>query len=279
LFVTIHPWPWTHLCTSMVATEERLHRHIHDLSLRTRDSWLISFVTIYSWLLTHLCTFKVSTKQRLPTAVGTHMTYHWWYMTHDSWLMTHDSWLMTHDSWPMTHDSWLMTHDSWLIAFAIVYAGQGSKRASCPTTWGHVAGRVKGTGKHYSCIYLFDMTHSYVWHDSFICVTWLIHMCDMTHSLVRLMWSIHTCDMTHSFICVTWLMHSFVWWLDPIIRVTWLIHMCDMIDLYVWHVSFIHLFIRSINTCDMTHSFICVTWLIHMCDMTRPYWRRSHEYR
>jgi len=29
-----------------------------------------------------------------------------------------------------------------------------------------------------------DMTHSYVWHDSFIRVTWLIHMCDMTHSYV-----------------------------------------------------------------------------------------------
>jgi len=28
------------------------------------------------------------------------------------------------------------------------------------------------------------MTHSYVWHDSFICVTWLIHMCDVTHSYV-----------------------------------------------------------------------------------------------
>jgi len=41
-----------------------------------------------------------------------------------------------------------------------------------------------------------DMTHSYVWHDSFICVTWLIHMCDMTHSYV---WH-------DSFICVTWLM-------------------------------------------------------------------------
>ena len=25
-----------------------------------------------------------------------------------------------------------------------------------------------------------DMTHSYVWYDSFICVIWLIHMCDMT---------------------------------------------------------------------------------------------------
>jgi len=26
------------------------------------------------------------------------------------------------------------------------------------------------------------MTLPCVWHDSFICVTWLIHMCDMTHS-------------------------------------------------------------------------------------------------
>jgi len=33
-------------------------------------------------------------------------------------------------------------------------------------------------------IRMCDMTHSYVWRDSFICVTWLIHMCDMTHSYV-----------------------------------------------------------------------------------------------
>jgi len=32
--------------------------------------------------------------------------------------------------------------------------------------------------------FIRDMTHSYVWHDSFICVTWLIHMYDMTHSYV-----------------------------------------------------------------------------------------------
>jgi len=44
------------------------------------------------------------------------------------------------------------------------------------------------------------MTHSYVWHDSFICVTWLIHMCDMTHSYV---WH-------DSFICVTWLIHDYI---------------------------------------------------------------------
>jgi len=56
-----------------------------------------------------------------------------------------------------------------------------------------------------------DMTHEYVWHDSWICVKWLIHMCDMTHSYV--------CH--DSFICVTWL-----------------IHMCDMTHSHVWHVSF-----------------------------------------
>jgi len=31
-------------------------------------------------------------------------------------------------------------------------------------------------------IHMCDMTHSSVWHDSFICVTWLIYMGDMTHS-------------------------------------------------------------------------------------------------
>jgi len=35
-------------------------------------------------------------------------------------------------------------------------------------------------------VHICDMTHSYVWHDSFICVTWLIHLCDVTHSYARL---------------------------------------------------------------------------------------------
>ena len=46
--------------------------------------------------------------------------------------------------------------------------------------------------------FIRDMTHSrepaggspvatcfHIWHDSFICVKWLIHVCDMTHSCVR----------------------------------------------------------------------------------------------
>jgi len=81
-----------------------------------------------------------------------------------------------------------------------------------------------------SCHILMHWTHSFVWRDSFICdmthwhewhdlcVTWLIHMCDMTHSFV---WrDSFICDMTH------W--HE---WHD--LCVTWLIHLCDVTHSYV----------------------------------------------
>jgi len=127
--------------------------------------------------------------------------------------------------------------------------------------------------------YVCDMTHSCVWHDSFICVTWLIHMCDMTNSYV--------CDMTHS--CVWSVSCSFVWhdsfgarhlekvvvrvtwltyvWHDSIICVRWLIHVCDMTHPCVWHDVFICV-TWLIHMCDMTHSY-CVTWPIYICDMAR----------
>jgi len=55
-------------------------------------------------------------------------------------------------------------------------------------------------------IHMCDMTHWYVWHDSFICVT-------------RLTWLICV-DMSD--VSITCRMH------DSFTRVTWLIHMCDM---------------------------------------------------
>jgi len=36
----------------------------------------------------------------------------------------------------------------------------------------------------YFLIHMCDMAHSYAWHDLFICVTWLIHRREMTHSYV-----------------------------------------------------------------------------------------------
>jgi len=71
--------------------------------------------------------------------------------------------------------------------------------------------------RHDSFVCICDMTYSYLpttvgclIHGSFIYVTWLVHMCDMTHS-----WLTRTCDMTHS----------------------WRILMCDMTDSYLWHDS------------------------------------------
>jgi len=120
-------------------------------------------------------------------------------------------------------------------------------------------------------IHMRDMTHPYVWHDSFIYVTWLTHMCDMTHSYVR----------HDAFICVTWLIlvrdktHRYVW-RDAFIGVTWLIHRNDMTRSYVWHDAF-----TIIYMCNLTHSYVwcdsfismtwlihMVTWLIHKCDVT-----------
>jgi len=138
---------------------------------------------------------------------------------------------------------------------------------------------------------LCDMTHSYMWHDSFTYVTRLIDMwrdwfiCDMTYSHV---WYdacchchtacvaslIHIREMTHShmrhdsFICditdsyVTWLVicemtYSRVWF-DACCHchtacVTWPIQISDMIRSHTWHNSFI---------CDITD--LHVTRRIHV---------------
>jgi len=113
------------------------------------------------------------------------------------------------------------------------------------------------------------MTHSYVWHDSFICVTWLIicarrrvHMCHITHSYV---WHdscicvndsiIHMCDMTPSYV-----------WHDSCVCVNdSIIHMCDMTQSYVWHDSCICVNDSIMHMCGYD-SFRCVAWLMHMCE-------------
>jgi len=75
-------------------------------------------------------------------------------------------------------------------------------------------------------IHMFDMTHSYVSRDSFIYLTWLIYTCHVTHSYVR----------HESFICVKWLIQWSYRDLEPshtawfvryelFISVTWLIQL------------------------------------------------------
>jgi len=52
-----------------------------------------------------------------------------------------------------------------------------------------------------SLIHMCDMTHSYVWHDSFTCVTWLILIGYQNQSCHTCEWNGHTCE----WVCVTWL--------------------------------------------------------------------------
>ena len=80
-----------------------------------------------------------------------------------------------------------------------------------------------------------------VWHDSFICETWPIHMCDIHDSFIRATWLDHR-------------NHSWTWGSDAsescvACRVTRRTHMCDVTDSYVWH-----------------DSLICVTGRTHLRD-------------
>jgi len=83
-------------------------------------------------------------------------------------------------------------------------------------------------------------THLYACHDSFVCVTWLIHIRAMTHShlwydsFTWVPWLIYIHHMTHSYV-----------WHDSFICVPWLIHICDMTHLHAHH-----------------DTSVCGTWLL-----------------
>jgi len=49
----------------------------------------------------------------------------------------------------------------------------------------------------------------YVWHDSFICVTWLMHMCDMSHLFV-LHTHMHACTLAHTYTHTNSLSHTHI---------------------------------------------------------------------
>jgi len=161
------------------------------------------------------------------------------------------AWVMSH-MW-MSHDSYFLLHD-WARA--------------------HLRHAVYDS-------FMCDMSRSQVWHDScacsllisgirvydsLICVTCLVHKCDMTH--------VHVFDMTRSCvghdspICI-WHTSTYHGWALGSSQA----YVC-MTQSYVWHTSFLCV-TRLMHTCDTPHSsvwhdsFISETWLMHMCNMTR----------
>jgi len=147
------------------------------------------------------------------------------------------------------------------------------------------------------------MTHLYVWHDTFIRVTWLFHACATWliapvryDSYTSVIWLIQyylllTLDRRKYHVCL--LSQSHAWHASSFIRATPLIHVCAISLTRVWQDSFTITFYwlmvvinitslsRPTHIRDMTHShvwhdtFACVTWHIHMCDMTHSY--MSHD--
>jgi len=96
-------------------------------------------------------------------------------------------------------------------------------------------------------IHLGGRTHAYMY--SFICMTWLIYMCAMTHSHV---WMTHRlCDSCRR------------------LYVPWLIYMCAMTHSHVW---------MTHRLCDSRRR-LCVPWLILMCAMTHSHVWMTHRLR
>jgi len=132
------------------------------------------------------------------------------------------------------------------------------------------------------CIHMCDMTHLYTWHDSFIGVTWRDLPIWETYSFMCVTWLIHVCDhrlssLPIALVCVIWLIHTRD---KPRSYVCAVPYICDSIYIFTWLIYLTHMSSDSIDIyavpyiCDiyMWHiyvpyicDFICTfTWLIHM---------------
>ena len=257
----IHEWSICHDTNESCHARLRITTTGHFISWLVNNSWAIirmSHVTLLrmattgqpmSWhSLVHSC---MCTHFRMATT-GQPM----------SWLTNHWHLNERHDSF-MSHEKknqinafvgiyWFSVH--FIGAFMYVHTLQnGNYRAAHVMAHESLVFNAAPWTIHlFNGISMISLVYSCVWQDSFMGVTWLIHVCDMTHSwyvrhdsfsftcVTRL---IDACDMTHS--CV---------WHDSSICVTWLIHVCDLTRLCVWQ-----------------DSSLSATWLIDMCDMMHWY--------
>jgi len=95
-------------------------------------------------------------------------------------------WYVWHDSFAWVwHDSFIWGwHDSFMWATCLIWSWDPPLHRY---VW-HDAFTWEWHDSFMCVIWLShvcDLTHSCVWHDSFMCVTWLIHVCDMPHLKMR----------------------------------------------------------------------------------------------
>jgi len=123
-------------------------------------------------------------------------------------------------------------------------------------------------------IHVRDMTHSSVSRDSFTCVRWFAYMCPSSLIYMRVTPNTHVCDMARwhvwhdCFRC-----HSYVWH-ESCLRVIWLIQMFAVTRADVWHIwqsSLIRSYTLGVRT--LRHdSFTCVHVLNRILVCTYVHW-------
>jgi len=174
--------------------------HIHE-SCHTfmNDAWVMSH--ILEWLVNHvthssrcLGSVRLSTMVSLLTILNdsscmTHESHHTflngvWVLSHIlEWRMSHvtHSWMVYESCHTFLNDLWVMSHI-----------------LECPVSHVTLSWMI-----HESC-HTFKSITSHSRLAASTCVTWLIDVCDMTHTRVRhnsfmyTIWLIHVCDMTHA---------------------------------------------------------------------------------
>ena len=129
--------------------------------------WHDSFICV-TWL-THMCDMIHS------------------YVWHDSFICV--TWLI--HMCDVTHS--YLWHDSLICVTWLIHMCE-SLNHMCDMTHSYAHVTRSCEGRDSFCIR--DMNHSFVWHDSFMCVTWLVRMRNMTRT-----WTSRY-DVTH-FMCVT----------------------------------------------------------------------------
>ena len=156
------------------------------------------------------------------------------------------------------------------IILATFAAGSGVPIKSMPL-WERIGSYIP-----WAC---HDVTHSYVWRDSFhtrelthsnwrdsfLRVTWFNHMFENGPAETNRQW-LHVCAVTHARV-----------WRDPFICVTWLAHKCDVTNSYTDMAHFLKcasLCGNASAACAVTYahmwrdSFMRVTSLTYTCQVT-----------